>query len=109
MIQVVIGLNIAIALFGFYVAWRIWRVRQALAGFAVMLAAWERHTHWALNPDRTPDLILRGQQATASLRERYGRLEAQLQQFRRILALALLGLRLLRSGGRRRRRLLRLR
>lgn len=103
MIQLVIVINIAIALLGFYVAWRIWLVKQALATAASVLASWERNTHWALNPERTPDLILRGQQATASLREGYARLEYQMQQLQKIFAIALIGLRLLQRGGRRRR------
>jgi hypothetical protein len=103
-IQLVISLNIAIALFGFYLAWRIWRVKRVLTAATVALTAWERNTHRALNPDITPALILRGQIATASLRDRYARLEKQLYQLQRIFSLASLGLRLWRAGGLGRRR-----
>ncbi|NER80893.1 MAG: hypothetical protein F6K42_15250 [Leptolyngbya sp. SIO1D8] len=104
MIQLVISLNVAIALCGFYIAWRIWLVKRTLGAVATMLAAWERNTHRTLNPERTPDLILKGQQATKSLRGRYARIEQQLQHLRQILAIALMGVRLLQVGGRRRKR-----
>ena len=109
MIQLVIGINIAIALFGFYIAWRIWLVKRALTTAAIALTAWERNTHRVLNPERTPDRLLRGQRATASLREKYVRLDYQLQQLRKIFAIALIGLRLLQRRGRPRRKLWRLR
>lgn len=102
-ISLVITFNIAIALFCFYLAWRIWLVKRALATVAVVLTVWERNTHWALNPAIRPELILRGQQATASLRERYALLELQMQRLQRILAVALMGLRLLQRGRWRRR------
>ena len=109
MIQLVIGFNIAIALLGFYMAWRIWLVKRALAAATTALTSWERNTHRVLNPEITPELILRGQQATASLRERYARLEHQIQQLQKIFSMALLALRLLQRGGRRRRKPLRIR
>jgi hypothetical protein len=80
-----------------------------LAATTATLTAWERNTHWALNPQRTPDLILRGREATASLRGRYARLEQQLQRLQRIFSVASLGLRLLQRSGRRRRRPIRIR
>ncbi|MEO0984499.1 MAG: hypothetical protein AAFY20_03015 [Cyanobacteria bacterium J06639_14] len=109
MIQLVISLNIVIALLGFYVAWRIWLFKRALTAAAIAIASWERNTHRALDPEITPELILRGQQATSSLRERYARLEYQMQKLQKIFSLALVALRLLQRGNRRRRKLLRIR
>ncbi len=107
-IQLVIAFNIAIALCGFYLAWRIWLIKRALATAAIVLTAWERNTHRVLDLAITPELILRRQQATVSLRERYALLELQIRQLQKIFAIALTGLRLL-LRGRWRRRLPRIR
>ena len=96
MIKLVIGMNIAIALCGFYLAWRIWQVKRELTSITVALTAWESHIHRALNPDATPKLILRGQQAMVSARERYARLLAQVHQLQRIFLITLRVLRVLR-------------
>lgn len=63
----------------------------------VVLTSWERNTHRVLNPNRTPDWILQGQQATVSARQKYADLEKQLQQLQQIFSVALIGVRLLRS------------
>ncbi|MDB9526860.1 hypothetical protein PN498_12745 [Oscillatoria sp. CS-180] len=97
MIKLVIGFNLVIALFGFYVAWRIWQMKRWLMSFTVVLTSWERNTHRVLNPERTPELILRGQQATAASRQKFAQLARQLQQLQQILAVALIGIRLFRA------------
>lgn len=107
MIQLVTGLNIAIACCGFYVAWRIWSIKQTLATVVAMLTIWEQNTHQVLNPETTPALILRGQQGTASLRVRYARFNYQLKQLRRLFSIVLVGLRLLGGKGHRQRKRLR--
>lgn len=93
LIAFVIGLNIAIALLGFYLTWRIWQVKRALTATTVVLTAWERQTHEALDPSHTPEMILRGQQAAAFTRQRYVRLQQQIHQLQRIFMIALLVLR----------------
>ncbi len=87
-VQFVIGVNCAIALFGFFVAWRIWQIKRALTQATIALTAWEQTVHRALNPDLLPPYLLQGQHATAELRDRYARLHAQLQQLNRIFSLA---------------------
>lgn len=104
MLKLVVAINMVIALGGFYLAWRLWRVKQGLARFAAVLTIWERNTHRALNPDITPALIRRGQTGTASLRDQYALLEKQLQQLQRVVTFALMGRRLLQQGGWGRRR-----
>jgi hypothetical protein len=78
-IAVAITLNLAIALFCFYVAWRLWRLSKTLGAVADALVLWERNTHRTLNPAVVPPAILQGQAGTAQLRLRYGQLQRQLQ------------------------------
>lgn len=103
MIKLVIGLNIAIALFGFYLAWRIWRVKRVLTSATVALTSWERSLHQALNTDNLPTSLLQTRRATALTRKRYARLLAQLQQLQRIFAIALLVMRVVQRGVKQRR------
>jgi hypothetical protein len=84
-IAVAISLNILIALFCFYVAWRLWRLQQTLAEIADALLRYERSTHNTLNPDVIPPAILLGQRGTARLRQQYARLQRQLQQLRKFI------------------------
>ena len=93
MIQLVIGLNVAIALLGFGLAWRIWRIKRTLTSATVVVAAWERHVHRLIDPQTAPALILQGQRVTASTRQRYLQLQRQLQQLQRIFSIALMILR----------------
>lgn len=102
MIKFVIGLNIAIALFGFYLAWRIWRVKQVLTLATVALTSWERSLHQALSTDNLPTSLLQTRQATALTRKRYARLLAQLQQLQRIFAITLLIMRVAQRGAKQR-------
>ncbi|MGD1943982.1 MAG: hypothetical protein ACFB0G_22020 [Leptolyngbyaceae cyanobacterium] len=101
MIQLVIGLNVAIALLGFGLAWRIWRLKRTLTSASVVITAWERHVHRLLDPQIAPALILQGQRATASTRQRYFQLQRQLQQLQRIFSIALMILRFWPRGPRR--------
>ena len=101
MIQLVIGLNVAIALLGFGLAWRIWRLKRTLTSASVVIDAWERHVQCLLDSQTTPALILQGQRATASTRQRYFQLQRQLQQLQRIFAIALMILRFWPQGSRR--------
>jgi hypothetical protein len=97
-IKFVIGLNIAIALLGFYVAWRIWHVRRELTSITVALSTWESRLHQALGPEAVPKLMLHNQQAIALTRQRYTRLLTQMHQLQRIFTLALMALRLWQKG-----------
>lgn len=104
----VIALNVVIALMGFYLAWRIWQVKQVLSVTVRNLTVWERSTHRVLNPEVTPQNILMGRSGIAALRSHYAQLQQQIEQLQRILGVVLVGLRLLQPKRRRRRRSLRL-
>ncbi|RMG15681.1 MAG: hypothetical protein D6728_00260 [Cyanobacteria bacterium J055] len=61
--------NIAIALFGFYVAWNVWQIGRVLARVADLLLEVERSTDRVLQG--APPPILTGQVGTRQLRYRY--------------------------------------
>ncbi|HSM81953.1 MAG TPA: hypothetical protein VLS96_09710 [Nodosilinea sp.] len=86
MIAVAVTLNLLVALFCFYVAWRLWRLGKTLGAVADSLVLWERSTHATLNPVVIPPAILRGQRGTAGLRLSYRQLQRQLQQLQRVMA-----------------------
>jgi hypothetical protein len=85
-IAVAVSLNLAIALFCFYVAWRLWRLAQTLGAVADAMVVWERSTHNTLNPAVIPPAILLGQRSTARLRGRYAQLQRQLQQLQQVVS-----------------------
>jgi hypothetical protein len=85
-IAVAVSLNLGIAVFCFYVAWRLWRLTQTLGAAADALVSWERSTHNTINPAVVPTAILRGQSGTAHLRQRYGQLQRQLQRLEQVMA-----------------------
>lgn len=85
MIAVAVSLNLVIALFCFYVAWRVWRLSKTLGAVADSLASWERSAHNILNPAVIPPAILRGQSGTAYLRQSYGLLQFQLQRLEQVM------------------------
>jgi hypothetical protein len=83
----VVSLNILIALLGFYVAWRLWRLKISLSGVADALLRWEQNARHSLDPATTPAAILTGQQKTASLRYQYAQLQVQVHRVRQVLKL----------------------
>jgi hypothetical protein len=83
----VVSLNILIALLGFYVAWRLWRLKTSLSGVADALLRWEQNARHSLDPVATPAAILTGQQKTASLRYQYAQLRVQVHRVRQALKL----------------------
>ncbi|MDX2096161.1 MAG: hypothetical protein SFW36_00160 [Leptolyngbyaceae cyanobacterium bins.59] len=87
MVFVIIGMNLLIAIAGFYAAWRIWKIRRVLAGVADALTSYERTTDRGLSV--SPPAILKAQRGTRSLRQQYRRLEGQIQKTQQILALLL--------------------
>lgn len=86
MIAVAVTLNLVIALFCFYVAWRLWRLSKSLGAAADALTKWDYQAHRILNPDRVPPAILRGQTGTAALRRNYSQLQLQLQRLEQVRA-----------------------
>jgi hypothetical protein len=101
MVQLVVGINLIIALVGFYVAWRIWQVRQSLASTTVALIALERSINGVDTMAQTTTVLDRSQRAMALTRYRYHKLQTQLRQLHRIFGVAVVVLRLWRRGIRR--------
>lgn len=89
MITLVITFNLLLALGCFYLAWKVWQFRRAVATTADVLLLAEKNTHAVLHG--APDAILKGQMGTHQLRQSYQRLEPQYQQVRRALTLLSLG------------------
>ncbi len=81
--------NLLIALVNLYIAWRIWQLRRMLAKVAETLTSVERRIHSVLYP--APEVIVKGKKGTYSLRERYRKLELQLQKVEQILLILSLG------------------
>jgi hypothetical protein len=89
MVILVILINTLISLTLFYVAWRVWQLKQQLAYIADRLAAYETCTHVALN--KAPENIYLSQQNIYNLRQKNQALQIQIQQVRQIISLLLLG------------------
>lgn len=89
MVTLVVTINLLLALGCFYLAWKVWQFRRAIAIAADALLIAEQRTHAVLHG--APDAILRGQVGTHQLRQRYQQLEPQYQQVRKALALLSLG------------------
>jgi hypothetical protein len=85
---IIISLNLLIALIGFYVAWKVWRLQRTLAKVAEILIAAERNTDHALQG--APQAIIKGQLGVYQLRQAYRQSGPQFQRVRQ--ALLLLGL-----------------
>ncbi|MGF1571103.1 MAG: hypothetical protein ACFCVD_24005 [Nodosilinea sp.] len=85
MIAFAITLNVVIALFCLYVAWRLWKLGRTLGAIADSFVNWERNTHNVLNPEVVPPAILLGRTGTARLRRQYAQLQGQTQRLRQVL------------------------
>jgi hypothetical protein len=68
LVLVVVAVNLGLALGGLYLAWHLWRLKQAWAILAESLITWERDLHDTLA--LTADLDLSRQQLL-SLRQQY--------------------------------------
>lgn len=73
--------NIALAMGGFYLAWRIWRWRQALVTLRAQLDYW----HGQLGRSANPALIQLSQGKLTHLKQTYTRISQQLQKGGQIL------------------------
>lgn len=89
MVVVVVLLNLALALYGFYLACHVWRLRQAFSRAADALIVAERSTYAVLHG--APEAILKGQMGARDLRLRYQQLEPKFQRARQALALVSMG------------------
>jgi hypothetical protein len=100
MLQIVVGINILISLLCLYVAWRVWKLRRALAIAADVVASFERNTYLTLHG--APQAIYNGQLGVSGLRDRYQQLDRQLEQVQQVLTVLALLQRILRFGVRQR-------
>jgi len=89
MLMMVVVINLLLALFCFYLAWKVWQFRRAIANAADALVIAEKNTHKVLHG--APSAILKGQIGTSQLRQRYQQLEPQYQKVRQALALLSIG------------------
>ena len=95
MTEIVIATNVAISLFNLYIAWKIWRLRQAIARFTDTLVQVERKTQQVLYS--APEFIIQGRQGTRNLKESHQQLEQKWRQIEQILQLLALVSPILRS------------
>ncbi len=89
MLTVVITVNVLIAGFCFFVAWKVWQLRRVLVKVTTALDRAERSTHRVLYG--APDAIRRGELGIHQLRQRYRQLEPQLAQAQQALSILSLG------------------
>ncbi|MEH2194314.1 MAG: hypothetical protein V7K98_16960 [Nostoc sp.] len=89
MVILVILVNSLISLMLFYVAWRVWQLKQQLAYIADRLTIYETCTHAALN--KAPENIYLSQENIYNLRQKNQALQIQIQQVRQIISLLLQG------------------
>ena len=89
MVTTVVVINTIISLLLFYIAWRVWKLKQWIGCIADKLNAYERHTHAVLY--KAPENIEISQQKIYSLRQGNEKLQVQIQQVRQIISLLLLG------------------
>jgi hypothetical protein len=86
-IALAVSLNLVVALFCFYVAWRLWRLSKTLGAAADALVNWDRKAHKILDPAVIPPAILRGQSGTAYLRQSYSLLQFQLLRLEQVMGI----------------------
>lgn len=92
MLIFVVIFNLLLSLLNFYIAWRIWKLWRLLVKVTAILNRVERRMQRIFEP--APEIMLRGRKKTSYLKQRYQKLEIQLQQIQQILLLASFGLRL---------------
>ncbi|XWK90732.1 MAG: hypothetical protein U7127_11980 [Phormidium sp.] len=85
MIAIVVIINTLIALFNFYLAWRIWKIRRTIAKATRAILAADHNTYKVLHS--APKTITVGQKGTKTLREQYQKLEMQLEKLGQVLGI----------------------
>lgn len=89
MLIAVIVLNLALALYGFYLTWQMWNLRRTFSQAADALILAERNTHNVLNG--APEEIDRKGSGIRQFHQNYRALEPKLQQAQKALALIGMG------------------
>jgi hypothetical protein len=85
MISIVLAINIGVSILCWYLVLKILKIRRALTTAVRGLEIADRSTHNVLY--RAPEAIARGQVGIYQLRQRYQRLELQLQKLQTILSI----------------------
>ena len=75
------------ALFGFYLAYRLWHLKMALGDLADSLLDWENQVYDSLRFESRDKTISQSKQNIVGLRQKYARLQGQWNQLRQILIL----------------------
>jgi ribosomal protein S18 acetylase RimI-like enzyme len=88
MLIAVIVLNLALALYGFYLTWQMWRLRQAFSRAADALVVAEQQAYQVLYG--APAALERPQESAQQLRQTYRQLMPKIRQAQQ--AYALLGM-----------------
>lgn len=83
----VISLNILIALFGFYTAWRLWRLKTSLGGLTEALLRWDQNARHSLDPAAVPAVLLDSKHQAASLRHQYALVQLQWRRVKQLIRL----------------------
>ena len=89
MVILVVAINTLISLVLFYVAWRVWKLKQLLRIITDRLSYYESCSHTLLYA--APEKISSAQQSIYNLRQKNQRLEVQIQQIRQIVSLLFFG------------------
>jgi uncharacterized protein YoxC len=89
MLTLVLIVNVCLASLCLGVAWQVWKLRRTLQRVTHTLAAVEQRTYKILHG--SPKTILKGQAGSRALRERYQKLQQQLQRLQQILGLFQVG------------------
>ncbi len=85
MLWLVIEVNIIISIFGFYLAWRIWRFRQILLKVERNLSLIDNCSNNILT--KTPELLQIRLERVNQLRQLYQQLNVQIQQIHKVIAM----------------------
>jgi predicted negative regulator of RcsB-dependent stress response len=85
MVTVVVILNVLLAALGFFLAWKLWQLRQAFSRAADALMIAERSTHQVLSG--APEAILNGEIGTRQLKQNYLELQPKIRRAKQALAL----------------------
>ncbi len=92
MVTLVVIINVLLASLGFFLAWKIWQLRQAFSRAADALIAAERSSHRVLSG--APQAILKGEIGTRQLQQNYRDLQPKIRRAKQALALLSLSQRL---------------
>jgi hypothetical protein len=89
MVIAVVIINLILSGVFFFVAWRLWKLKQTIDGATEAILNADRVTYDVLHG--TPAALLQGELGTRNLRTQYQQVELQLLRFRQIVQLLSLG------------------